>query len=928
MKNYDQFLAKKLITAPAVGISDVPPLNPMLFPFQRDIVRWALRRGRAAIWADCGMGKTPMQLEFAQHVPGDVLILAPLAVSQQTIREAGKFGITASYARKPDDIAQRITVTNYEMLEHFDVSRFAGVVLDESSILKAYDGKTRTQIIDAFAKTPFKLAATATPAPNDYMEIGNHTEFLNVMSRTEMLATFFTHDGGDTSQWRLKGHAESEFWRWLASWAVMLRKPSDLGYSDAGFILPELEIRKCVVESGAEAQDGMLFEMPAATLQERIKARRSSVDVRVNHAFGIVIGSYRTKLEACHGSQNMPSDGKPDTNRTKPNASAGKPNAEHQSETLNTCANTTQPTTPSGSDRQSNRPKSIGAGERDTPPTQCSESKQRQRQESAPQSNGASTCSGESTGSSRLNTKPSCRDKAECAQSVDQPPAEDFCTLITAIRQAELEGFFATHAISGSGISRTTQSGLIEPWCIWCNLNSEQEALAKAFGDLAYSVTGSLENDQKEAAILGWMAGHRPILISKPSIIGFGMNFQHCANMAFVGLSDSYEQFYQAVRRCWRFGQKSKVRVHVITAATEGAVVANIQRKEADAERMAENMVKHMASINESNIRGTERMRDEYRTNVTEGKGWTAYHGDCVDGVQAMPDNSIDFSVFSPPFASLYTYSNSTRDMGNSKDDEEFFEHFAFLVGELLRVTKPGRLLSFHCMDMPTSKARDGVIGVRDFRGELIRCFEAAGWVFHSSVVIWKDPVTAMQRTKALGLLHKTIRKDSAMSRQGLPDYLVTMRKPGINAEPIAHTATDFSVDEWQQLASPVWASANGEYTDGFLKLCGPYNGDRCGIDPTETLQREEARDSKDERHICPLQLEVIRRAIRLWTNPGDLVLSPFMGIGSEGYCAIQMGREFAGIELKASYYRVACDNLRRAEQSHRDLFTNCEEAA
>lgn len=755
MKNYAKFIADKAIAAKPAGLDIVPELNPMLFPFQRDIVRWALRRGRAAIWADCGMGKTPMQLEFAHHVPGDVLILAPLAVSQQTIREAGKFGIVASYARKPDDIAQRITVTNYEMLEHFDVSRFAGVVLDESSILKAYNGKTRTQIIESFAKTPFKLAATATPAPNDYMEIGNHAEFLNVMSRTEMLATFFTHDGGDTSQWRLKGHAEDEFWKWLASWAVMLRKPSDLGYDDSGFSLPELSIRQCVVESGAAATADMLFEMPAATLQERIKARRFSTDARVDRCAEIV------------------------------------------------------------------------------------------------------------------------------NSSVDQ-------------------------------------------WLVWCDLNSESEALAKKI-DGAVEVTGSDSIEEKEQAMADFASGKARVLVSKPSICGFGMNWQHCANMAFVGLSDSYEQFYQAVRRCWRFGQKNTVNVHVITAATEGAVVANIQRKEADAKRMADNMVQHMHSINESNIRGTQRMRDEYRTRTTEGKGWTAYHGDCVEGVQAMADNSIDFSVFSPPFASLYTYSNSARDMGNCRDDDEFFEHFAFLVGELLRVTKPGRLLSFHCMDMPTSKARDGVIGVRDFRGELIRCFEAAGWVFHSSVVIWKDPVTAMQRTKALGLLHKTIRKDSAMSRQGLPDYLVTMRKPGVNAEPIAHTATDFSVDEWQQLASPVWASANGEYTDGFMKLCGPYHGDRCGIDPTETLQREEARDSKDERHICPLQLEVIRRAIRLWTNPGDLVLSPFMGIGSEGYVALQMGREFAGIELKESYYRVACENLTRAEDGNRTLFDMCE---
>ena len=757
-KAYADFIAAKSITAQPCGLTDVPELNPMLFQFQRDIVRWALRRGRAAIWADCGLGKTPMQLEFAQHIPGEVLIMAPLAVAQQTIREGEKFGVKAGYARKPEQITQRITVANYEMLEHFDVSRFTGVVLDESSILKAYDGKTRTQIIEAFAKTPYKLACTATPAPNDYMEIGNHAEFLNVMSRTEMLATFFVHDGGDTSQWRLKGHAEEEFWKWLASWAVMLRKPSDIGYDDSGFSLPELSIRQCVVESGADATTDMLFEMPAATLQERIKARRFSTEARVERCVEIV------------------------------NASS-------------------------------------------------------------------------------------------------------------------------------------------DQWLVWCDLNNESQSLAKGITG-AVEVTGSDSIEEKEQAMADFASGKARVLVSKPSICGFGMNWQHCHNEAFVGLSDSYEQFYQAVRRCWRFGQKHTVNVHVITAATEGAVVANIQRKEADAKRMAENMVQHMSIINETNIRGTQRMRDEYRTNVTKGKGWTAYHGDCVDGVQSMPDNSIDFSVFSPPFASLYTYSNSARDMGNCRDDDEFFEHFAFLVGELYRVTKPGRLLSFHCMDMPTSKARDGVIGIRDFRGELIRCFENAGWVYHSSVTIWKDPVTAMQRTKALGLLHKQIRKDSAMSRQGIPDYLVTMRKPGINAEPIAHTRDDFTVDEWQQLASPVWASTNGEYTDGFLKFCGPHKQDRCGIDPTETLQRTEARDDKDERHICPLQLEVIRRAIRLWTNPGDLVLSPFMGIGSEGYCALQMGREFAGIELKQSYYGVACDNLKRAEASTDDLFSAAETKA
>lgn len=274
--------------------------------------------------------------------------------------------------------------------------------------------------------------------------------------------------------------------------------------------------------------------------------------------------------------------------------------------------------------------------------------------------------------------------------------------------------------------------------------------------------------------------------------------------------------------------------------------------------------------------------------NQTDGTNFVAYHGDCVDVLRGLPDESIHYSVFSPPFASLYTYSASPRDMGNCKDDDEFFEHFKYLIPELYRVTKPGRLLSFHCMLMPTSKARDGFIGLRDFRGELIRAFVECGWIFHSEVVIWKDPVTAMQRTKALGLLHKQIKKDSCMSRQGIPDYLVTLRKPGSNAEPVSHTNETFPVGMWQNYASPVWMD----------------------IKPTETLQYRSARDNDDERHICPLQLEVIRRALKMWSNPGDTILSPFMGIGSEGYVALEEGRKFVGAELKDSYYGQACRNL------------------
>lgn len=277
---------------------------------------------------------------------------------------------------------------------------------------------------------------------------------------------------------------------------------------------------------------------------------------------------------------------------------------------------------------------------------------------------------------------------------------------------------------------------------------------------------------------------------------------------------------------------------------------------------------------------------------------YTAVHGDCVEVLQGLPDACIGYSIFSPPFASLYTYSNSPRDMGNVRDDAEFFEHFDYLIPELRRVLMPGRDVSFHCMLMPAGKDRDGYIGLKDFRGDLIRAFQRHGFIFHSEVVIWKDPVTAMQRTKALGLLHKTVRENAAMSRQGIPDYLVTMRAPG-ESERVTHDPRDYPVELWQKVASPIWMDIN----------------------PSDTLQYQSAREHDDERHIAPLQLEVIRRGVSLWSNPGDVVLSPFMGIGSEGYVSLELGRRFVGAELKASYYRQAVANLAAATAKTADLF-------
>lgn len=729
-RSYSDFLISKAVSDVPTGLTKIPKLNPKLFEYQRDVVTWALRRGRAAIFADCGLGKTFMQLEWARCIPGDVLILAPLAVAAQTAREGAAFGIPVTVCRTQDDVRPGINITNYEMLSHFDPSRFAGVVLDESSILKSYDGATRTAIIDAFQRTPFRLACTATPAPNDYMELGNHAEFLGSMSRAEMLAMFFVHDGGETQQWRLKGHAQGDFWRWVCSWAVNVRKPSDLGYQDGRFILPELRLNERIV-SVSKPVEGQLFALPALTLQDRISARRDTVAERVK----------------------------------------------------------------------------------------------------------------------------------ACAEIVNK--------------------------------SRGS-------WIVWCNLNSESEALAKAIPG-AVEVKGSMSNEEKERALERFTSiekDHVRVLISKPSICGFGMNWQHCHQVAFVGLSDSYEQFYQAVRRCWRFGQTKPVDVHLISADVEGAVLENIKRKEADAARMAEEMVKHMSDINREALRGaTKRSTAEYKRKSEAGAKWQVRLGDCVDGLNDTKRGSLHFSIYSPPFASLYTYSNSERDMGNSKDERQFFRHYRHMIRALFNATMPGRLTSFHCMNLPTSKVRHGVIGIMDFRGLLIREYERAGWIFHSEVTIWKDPVTAMQRTKAIGLLYKQLKKDSHLSRQGIPDYLVTMRKPGENPEPITHTPDDFPVDLWQKYASPVWDDIN----------------------PNDTLQYRSARENNDERNICPLQLEVIRRAIKLWSNPGDLVYSPFTGIGSEGHVALESGRRFIGDELKESYWKCAVNNLRAAEKAAKE---------
>lgn len=728
---YQEFLTSKLRDYSGAGFDvSVDTINPMLFPFQRDIVQWALRKGRCAIFAECGLGKTPMQLEWSRHVCShtcrDVLILTPLVVAQQTIREGAKFGIPVTLCREGSDVRPGINVTNYERLHLFDVSRFVGVVLDESSILKSYMGKTKRALIDLFGCTPYRLCCTATPAPNDHMEIGNHSEFLGVMPSPEMLSRWFINDTMSMGTYRLKGHAVDSFWEWVASWAVSLRLPSDLGYDDDGFILPPLNIRQTTV---------------AVNLLENAG----------EHLFRI-----------------------PELNAT-------------------------------GIHREMR----LTAGDR----------------------------------------------AAAVAEQVNA--------------------------------SRET-------WIVWCNTNYEADELTKRIPD-AVEIRGNHTADQKERAILAFLDGQTRVLVSKPTITGFGLNFQHCHNVAFVGLSYSFEQFYQSLRRVYRFGQTEPVNAVIVAAETEGHIVDVVWQKVREHEALMAGM--RAASSKLSIGRGLETVLSTDRE-TQQGRAWTMYLGDCVDVVRELPDASIQFSIFSPPFSGLYIYSDALQDMGNVDDDAQFFEHFGFLVPELHRVTQPGRLCAVHCKQLVNYKGRDGMAGLRDFRGDLIRAFTAHGWAYHSEVCIWKDPVIEMQRTKAHGLLYKQLRADSTFSRQGLAEYLLLFRRWAADESesetviPVTHTHASFELDMWQRYASPVWFD----------------------IRQTRVLNVQIARDDQDEKHIAPLQLDVIERALALWTNPGDLVLSPFAGIGSEGYVSLQEGRRFVGAELKRTYFERACANLRQVE--------------
>jgi DNA modification methylase len=417
-------------------------------------------------------------------------------------------------------------------------------------------------------------------------------------------------------------------------------------------------------------------------------------------------------------------------------------------------------------------------------------------------------------------------------------------------------------------------------WIIWIKQNEEGEILRKLIPD-AIEVKGSDTPEYKEKMLLGFANNEFRVLITKTKIAQFGLNYQNCHNQVFASLDFSFEGLYQAIRRSYRFGQSNSVNIYLITTDTMQNVINSINHKQNQFIQMQKQMEKTI------NAESMQTMQLVESNEIVQTEHYTIKRGDCVQLISDVPSESVGFSVFSPPFAELYTYSSHIEDMGNSKDYKEFMQQFGYLASELFRVLKQGRNIAVHCMDLPIQKGKEGYIGLRDFSGMLVELFQSVGFVYHSRVTIWKDPVVEMQRTKALGLLHKQIKKDSTMSRVGIPDYVLIFRKDGDRVEPV--TNDELPVDLWQKYASPVWMD----------------------IDYGDTLQGyRNARDEKDEKHIAPLQLQTIQRLIHLYTNPGDVVLTPFMGIGSEVYQAVKMNRKGIGFELKESYFEMAKKNI------------------
>jgi DNA modification methylase len=763
IKQYEKYLQHKNVKPKPIGFTvNKSDINKNAKPFQVALAIWNIWLGRAATFADTGLGKTILQLEImriiCEKTGGKALIFAPLTVVDQTANdEALKFRYSpgqVNICASQEDVKPGINITNYQKLHKFDMSQFVAVGLDEASIIKSFAGFYRNELIKKCQCVKYRFVFTATPDPNDRTELANYAEFLGTGKRKEILADYFINDQDTTQKWRLKQNGESNFWKWISTWAAFVKLPSDIGFSDDGYVLPEHEIINHVVETPGGPPPGFLYKPKAETLNERRAVRRETIPMKV----------------------------------------------------------------------------------------------------------------------------------AKVKEIIDSCPRD-------------------THHL------------------VFCGLNDEGVALQKAI-DGAVEVAGRHKDEQKNDRIHGFAKGKYKTLVTKTEIAGMGLNFQEkCHSVIFCGLSDSWEAFKQGYSRVLRFGQKEKVTIHTITADTEGNVLENIERKGRDAENKQRIIIQHTKGYVTDNINIREVPKkikpekiEHYRSDRFE-----AYKGNCYRIMHAMKDNSIDYICTSTPFAELFAYSDKLEDLGNCKSYEMFFEDFDWYIEQMVRVIKPGRLISLHCITIPAMKERDGYIGLKDFPGDLVRAFEKYGMIYHSNTVIWKDPLIEATRTHSLGLQYSSIMADSARARSGIPDIIITMRAPGENKEPILHPkglaefdyfgtkppktldVLEYEHQVWQRYASPVWDD----------------------IKVTDTLNVREARDEKDTKHICPFSLQTVGRLILLYSNPGDKILDNFAGIFTTPYQAVAMGRYGIGMELKDSFYNAGLGNMKHVKmlKTQKNLF-------
>lgn len=761
--NYQDFLQSKRLSAQPIGL-DVPKeaLHPKLFDFQRDIVHWALSKGRAAIFADVGLGKTGMGLAWSSHITDlPVLCIVPFpAVARQIEREAREvWGMeNVHYVRNSEHVEKgHIYITNVDAMitgkgkvQHFNPDKFGAIWLDESSILKNLTGVQKKMLVEFASGIQYRLATTATPAPNDIIEIANHSEFLGIMNgsvlmdRFKMTSMFFTYNsngkgagkGGTKSkgaEWVIKKHGQEAFYRWLASWAVAMKKPSDLGYSNEGYELPPIEYH--VIEVGSEyTPEGMLpgFAPQVISATEISRVRRATLPDKVTAAVELV--------------------------------------------------------------------------------------------------------------------------NADDSQ-----------------------------------------------WIVWGKLNDETSELEKVLQG-SVDVHGSLDPEVKGDYMEQFISGEKRVLISKSSIAGMGMNFQHCHNMLFFGLDFSWESFYQSIGRIYRFGQTEPVHVWILISKQENNIYKIIQQKGKEATKMTLELIEAAKDYTIEELKNLYTNEWKYATDTTETDNWKLMLGDSALRLQEIPDESVDISIYSPPFESLFVYSASEHDLGNCASHDEFFEHYGYIIRENYRVMKQGRLTCVHIQDTRAFKNLDGYIGRKDLSGDVITAYQEAGFVFWQRITINKNPQIQAIRLKAQDLLFATLKKDATSLAGGMADYLLIFKKPGQNEVPVLPMDNgEMTENDWIEWAHPVWND----------------------IKETNVLNVKMARNADDTKHVAPLQLDVIERCLKLWSNPNELMLTCFAGIGSEMYEAVRWNRRAIGCELKPEYYRSAIHNLHNAERvkSQRTLF-------